>query len=423
MSYANSSISGTPSTAPSSAVVSANCSPAFANGQFFGHNGMVYGGAAPPPHTNATGNVAYGSYYGTPLTGPGTGTSSPMPVGGGGYTTTSPSSSMMLGQTSYLHGAPTSSVVYGHNTNVQAPGHSPGAEHGMIGTAGGALVPKTGQKPVTCPEEVPVMRGANGKFNCSKCQKQYSHAKHLRRHLVKHFGLRPYACELCGKAFYRPDIRKRHVIRCQKQNETALAAAEASKGNNMLGSNASSTSTTATTRNNTTSTNASTTTTTTTSTPTTMIHDLTPQNGASSYSSGLAARANVHVPLHSHHQNVHAMYTDQYNPKPTTSAVGNLKRENSPSIAPGVGGTSSSTPTTNIGLSLENNQPYRCASPSFQNGVLPPPISLAQQRKLHSPMAVDPSTGLFRSIDATMTQHHHQHLYTSRPPSSQGQHS
>ncbi|KAF8537929.1 hypothetical protein BDD12DRAFT_688740, partial [Trichophaea hybrida] len=50
----------------------------------------------------------------------------------------------------------------------------------------------------------------DGKFPCGECSKTYLHAKHLKRHMLRHTGIRPYECGLCGDNFSRSDILKRH---------------------------------------------------------------------------------------------------------------------------------------------------------------------------------------------------------------------
>ncbi|KAK0714634.1 hypothetical protein B0H67DRAFT_600492 [Lasiosphaeris hirsuta] len=57
-------------------------------------------------------------------------------------------------------------------------------------------------------------KDADGKFPCPHCTKTYLHAKHLKRHLLRHTGDRPYMCVLCRDTFSRSDILKRHFIKC-----------------------------------------------------------------------------------------------------------------------------------------------------------------------------------------------------------------
>ncbi|KAJ6789271.1 hypothetical protein PWT90_10920 [Aphanocladium album] len=58
------------------------------------------------------------------------------------------------------------------------------------------------------------VKDADGKFPCPHCTKTYLHAKHLKRHLLRHTGDRPYMCVLCRDTFSRSDIMKRHFQKC-----------------------------------------------------------------------------------------------------------------------------------------------------------------------------------------------------------------
>ncbi|KOS17831.1 Regulatory protein ADR1 [Escovopsis weberi] len=60
---------------------------------------------------------------------------------------------------------------------------------------------------------IPV-KDADGKFPCAHCTKTYLHAKHLKRHFLRHTGDRPYMCVLCRDTFSRSDILKRHFQKC-----------------------------------------------------------------------------------------------------------------------------------------------------------------------------------------------------------------
>ncbi|GKT94475.1 C2H2 transcription factor [Colletotrichum tofieldiae] len=60
---------------------------------------------------------------------------------------------------------------------------------------------------------VPV-KDADGKFLCPHCTKTYLHAKHLKRHILRHTGGRPYICVLCRNDFSRIDILKNHFRKC-----------------------------------------------------------------------------------------------------------------------------------------------------------------------------------------------------------------
>jgi len=57
-------------------------------------------------------------------------------------------------------------------------------------------------------------KDSSGKFPCLHCAKSYLHLKHLKRHLLRHTGDRPYQCVLCKDTFSRSDILKRHFGKC-----------------------------------------------------------------------------------------------------------------------------------------------------------------------------------------------------------------
>ncbi|PWI64458.1 hypothetical protein PCL_10436 [Purpureocillium lilacinum] len=90
----------------------------------------------------------------------------------------------------------------------------------------GGLVPQAGQpslygpgsltqlNPVLQEGSQPTRVDSDGKFPCPHCTKTYLHAKHLKRHLLRHTGDRPYMCVLCRDTFFRSDILKRHFQKC-----------------------------------------------------------------------------------------------------------------------------------------------------------------------------------------------------------------
>ncbi|KAK9237887.1 hypothetical protein V1525DRAFT_388072 [Lipomyces kononenkoae] len=70
-------------------------------------------------------------------------------------------------------------------------------------------------------------KNAAGKFQCNECSRSYLHAKHLKRHMLRHTGDRPYKCSLCSDSFCRSDILKRHFEKCQHRRANAAKAAAA----------------------------------------------------------------------------------------------------------------------------------------------------------------------------------------------------
>ncbi|KAJ5282755.1 hypothetical protein N7505_000735 [Penicillium chrysogenum] len=79
------------------------------------------------------------------------------------------------------------------------PGRATPVSNGVNGTAKSTTIPA---------------KDADGKFPCPHCNKTYLHAKHLKRHLLRHTGDRPYMCVLCKDTFSRSDILKRHFQKC-----------------------------------------------------------------------------------------------------------------------------------------------------------------------------------------------------------------
>jgi hypothetical protein len=97
----------------------------------------------------------------------------------------------------------------------------------VVGSQGrrGILPPDDGRPPAISPEGETTDAGSadlppkdeEGKHPCPHCKKTYLHAKHLKRHMLRHTGVRPYPCKLCGDRFARSDILKRHFIKCEER--------------------------------------------------------------------------------------------------------------------------------------------------------------------------------------------------------------
>ncbi|KAL9026497.1 MAG: hypothetical protein Q9196_004846 [Gyalolechia fulgens] len=88
---------------------------------------------------------------------------------------------------------------------------------------GSSGTPKT----VTAP-----VKDADGKFPCEHCNKNYLHAKHLKRHLLRHTGVRPYSCGLCEDTFSRSDILKRHFQKCSVRRGNPTGASHLTHSKN-----------------------------------------------------------------------------------------------------------------------------------------------------------------------------------------------
>lgn len=108
---------------------------------------------------------------------------------------------------------------YGQNNmmmpnELEPPTHVVGSQgrRGILPSAPGrpaVTTTSTGNKAAMIPA-----KDADGKFPCPHCTKTYLHAKHLKRHLLRHTGDRPYMCVLCRDTFSRSDILKRHFQKC-----------------------------------------------------------------------------------------------------------------------------------------------------------------------------------------------------------------
>ncbi|KKA27357.1 hypothetical protein TD95_003209 [Thielaviopsis punctulata] len=119
-------------------------------------------------------------------------------------------------------------ITYGagllpHTLPEGEPTHVVGSQgrRGILPSAPGRpSVSQMGAKGTIIPQ-----KDADGKFPCPHCTKTYLHAKHLKRHLLRHTGDRPYMCVLCRDTFSRSDILKRHFQKCsiRRGNPTGVS--------------------------------------------------------------------------------------------------------------------------------------------------------------------------------------------------------
>ncbi|KAG9230787.1 fungal-specific transcription factor domain-containing protein [Amylocarpus encephaloides] len=98
---------------------------------------------------------------------------------------------------------------------MEPPTHVVGSQgrRGILPSAPGRPPPVAAGTGSTKNAMIPA-KDADGKFPCPHCTKTYLHAKHLKRHLLRHTGDRPYMCVLCRDTFSRSDILKRHFQKC-----------------------------------------------------------------------------------------------------------------------------------------------------------------------------------------------------------------
>ncbi|KAI7556635.1 hypothetical protein KC346_g23437, partial [Hortaea werneckii] len=83
--------------------------------------------------------------------------------------------------------------------NEEAPTHVVGSQgrRGILPSAPGRPNPPAQGSGAGTKSMIP-QKDADGKYPCPHCNKTYLHAKHLKRHLLRHTGDRPYMCHLYG---------------------------------------------------------------------------------------------------------------------------------------------------------------------------------------------------------------------------------
>ncbi|TVY59326.1 Respiration factor [Lachnellula suecica] len=118
-----------------------------------------------------------------------------------------------------MHMGPGMASPYGQGTmmlqEMEPPTHVVGSQgrRGILPSAPGRPAVTATGSGSTKNTMIPA-KDADGKFPCPHCTKTYLHAKHLKRHLLRHTGDRPYMCVLCRDTFSRSDILKRHFQKC-----------------------------------------------------------------------------------------------------------------------------------------------------------------------------------------------------------------
>ncbi|KAG5271053.1 hypothetical protein AALO_G00175330 [Alosa alosa] len=60
---------------------------------------------------------------------------------------------------------------------------------------------------------------ADGQYGCKFCNKNFSKARNLRRHILTHTDVKPYRCKTCDSCFSRYDHLKVHQSRCKGKKQ------------------------------------------------------------------------------------------------------------------------------------------------------------------------------------------------------------
>lgn len=58
---------------------------------------------------------------------------------------------------------------------------------------------------------VRTVHGRERKFHCTICNRRFSHSHHLKTHMNRHDGIRPFACQLCVKSFFDKTTLREHI--------------------------------------------------------------------------------------------------------------------------------------------------------------------------------------------------------------------
>lgn len=188
-----------------------NSAMSHGSSNFSGMHNPVTTGSMPPPSTSyMSGPPGYATSHAPPLSAGRLQDIRPMPSNGG-YT------SPLTPFPAFNPATP----MPGQPPHQYIPSQEPEPIH-VVGSQGrrGILPSVPGRPPVSnsvasaAAKSMIPQKDEEGKFPCPHCHKTYLHAKHLKRHLLRHTGDRPYTCHLCKDTFSRSDILKRHFQKC-----------------------------------------------------------------------------------------------------------------------------------------------------------------------------------------------------------------
>ncbi|KAL3473526.1 hypothetical protein BJX99DRAFT_233653 [Aspergillus californicus] len=66
------------------------------------------------------------------------------------------------------------------------------------------------------------MKKTNKHFTCNICQRGFTRIDHLKRHHLRHTGLKPYSCYFCHESFARCDNLRDHYQDCVKRGDREI---------------------------------------------------------------------------------------------------------------------------------------------------------------------------------------------------------
>ena len=93
---------------------------------------------------------------------------------------------------------------------------SSGLEHGTISAHKHQSVKRLSQNGSSQPR----LKKSKMVHQCQYCEYVADSTWRLKRHLVTHFGKKPFSCEKCGRRYSRSDTAKRHARSCTKTMKT-----------------------------------------------------------------------------------------------------------------------------------------------------------------------------------------------------------
>lgn len=62
------------------------------------------------------------------------------------------------------------------------------------------------------------------RFRCDACQRAFTRNDHLKRHQLRHTGLKPHSCQFCNNGFSRSDSLREHYVDCPLRGNRDIPA-------------------------------------------------------------------------------------------------------------------------------------------------------------------------------------------------------